>query len=82
MPEISARMDRTRSAIKNRIHKVGIQRTRGIPWSAAEDATIRRLFANNTNNAVASRIPGRTGFAIWARAKRLGLKKSAEHLAP
>lgn len=49
-------------------------------WSEADDAELRRVYPNEPNTAIAQRLR-RTVFAIYARADKLGLKKSAAYLA-
>lgn len=49
---------------------------RGEPWTAAEDATLRDLWAfGATVRAIALALPGRTFNAVTGRAMRLGLPR-------
>jgi HNH endonuclease len=49
-------------------------------WSKADDVELRRLYPNEPNTAIARRLR-RTVFAIYGRADKLGLHKSATYLA-
>ena len=50
--------------------------TKALPWTAADDATVRALFCDTNTREIAQQI-GRSLFAVKARAQHLGLIKSA-----
>lgn len=49
-------------------------------WTKADDATLRRLYPDTPNTVLARRLR-RTVFAIYGRADKLGLNKSAAYMA-
>ena len=49
-------------------------------WSKADDTTLRRIYPDEPNTAIARRLR-RTVFAIYGRAAKLGLHKSAAYMA-
>lgn len=49
------------------------------PWTAADDSTMRELFPTTVTRELAVLL-GRTSEVVSGRAKKLGLKKTAEHI--
>lgn len=50
------------------------------PWTAADDDLLRRLFPTTVTRELAVML-GRNGPVVSSRAKKLGLKKTPEHIA-
>lgn len=50
------------------------------PWSAVEQAHLRRFFADTPTRQIADTL-GRTPAQVWGEAGRLGLRKSPEYVA-
>lgn len=82
--QVAARMGRSRSSIRSRVRMLRLRKdeahTYHHPWSKEEDRVLRRLFPHHTTAWVAQQM-NRTATSVNARADRLGLRKSAAHLA-
>lgn len=52
------------------------------PWTAVDDAMLRKLIRQNTPTRVIALKMGRTEFAIYARASQLGLSLKPTNQAP
>lgn len=61
---------------KRRLHAEPIQR-----WTEAEDEVLRRRFPHERTANLLNELPRRSAISISARARKLGLKKSAAYLA-
>lgn len=48
-------------------------------WTEGEDALVRQLYANRTNEEMCLLLPGRTKTAITLRAAHFGIVKTREH---
>lgn len=64
---------------------VDVTKSRGIlavrkPWTAADIELVKALFPTTVTRELALRL-GRSSHVVTARAKTLGLKKTAEHIA-
>jgi hypothetical protein len=53
----------------------------GRPWTADDDAALRDRYQNESAAALARDL-GRAKTALYARAKKLGLRKAVRHFAP
>ena len=70
----------TKSAVKNRIHFLGMKRATRRCWSPEEDAVLVARYPNE-RSAILEQELGRATGTVCARANMLGLKKSPEFLA-
>lgn len=75
-----ARDDVTADHIKSVCTRHGWSAGRKKEWSAADDVSLRGLYADVATDEIARRL-GRRVSAVYARAKKLGLAKSAAFLA-
>lgn len=78
--ELAQRLGRSKSAVKNRIRIVGVKRTGRRRWTPEQDAILRARYANERSADLAQEF-GIEVETIYARSKRLGLKKSPEFLS-
>jgi hypothetical protein len=53
-----------------------------VPWTALDDAMLRKLARENTPTRIIAMKLGRTAFAIYARARLLGLSLRPVNQSP
>ncbi|HVI10185.1 MAG TPA: HNH endonuclease signature motif containing protein [Candidatus Binatia bacterium] len=79
--ECATLLDRTPKAIASRAKLLKVRRVRKYRrWTKAEDRILRQVYANAGNQDLARRFKT-NWLSVFQRAKKLGLKKSPEHIA-
>lgn len=81
--ELPALIGRTRSAIKNRAAAMHLKKNADVnmhrAWSRAEDALMRKLYAEHSNESISQRV-GRSVASVNNRAHTLDLYKSEAYM--
>lgn len=77
VPEIAARLNRSKSAVNHRVAGNGLSRQAIDTWSDQDDEELRRLYVDRTVSAeeIGRRL-GRSHAAVVTRAIKLGIKKA------
>lgn len=80
LDELAQALGCTASAVKNRIHNLGVKRPSRCRWTPAMDAVLIARYANERSADLEQEL-GLPPNTAGGRARALGLKKSAEFLA-
>jgi hypothetical protein len=72
---------RTRRAAHSKASRLGISRTRALPWSDGEISVLRREYPRTSRSALLAQFPGRSWSSICAKARERGLRRARRSFA-